>query len=400
MKILWIKSDFLHPTTRGGQIRTLEMLRRLHAGHEIHYVALDHANEAEGRRRSGEYSRKAYGIPHYAPSRRSLRFVGQLVWGLLANEPVSISRYRSRAMRRLLENLMGTEDFDCVVCDFLSPAVNVPDLNGVVLFQHNVETVIWERHAAVASNSLTRWYLRRQADKMRAFEQGVCTSVAHIVAVSEADASLLRERFGASSVSAIPTGVDVSRFTPPSVIEPDADCVFLGSMDWLPNIDGVVYFVNEVLPIIRRTNPSATLTIVGRRPGPEIRALAHRDRGITVTGTVDDVRPYLWRSRISVVPLRVGGGTRLKIFEAMAAKVPVVSTTIGAEGLDVLAPDHIRLADTPEGFAGECVALLNSAEQRKCLADAAWDRVSKRFSWDAVVREFEDTLTTFGKNYR
>jgi glycosyltransferase involved in cell wall biosynthesis len=190
----------------------------------------------------------------------------------------------------------------------------------------------------------------------------------------------------------VPTGVDTTYFARPVAPAPSADLVFIGSMDWLPNIDGVVYFVREILPQIRRHRPDCTLAIVGRTPTPEVAELARRDPKIQVTGTVPDIRPYLWGSAVSIVPLRIGGGTRLKVYEAMAAGIPVVSTTIGAEGLITSPPENIRIADTPETFAGACLDLLGDAAERQRMADAALAMVSARFSWEAVSRCFEKIL--------
>jgi glycosyltransferase involved in cell wall biosynthesis len=186
--------------------------------------------------------------------------------------------------------------------------------------------------------------------------------------------------------------VDVEFFTPHAQAMPVSDLVFVGSMDWLPNIDAMQYFVAEVLPLIREHRPDCSLAIVGRKPPPRVTALTTHDRAISVTGTVADVRPYLWGSSVAIVPLRIGGGTRLKIFEAMAARIPVVSTTIGAEGLDISSPREIRLADTAADFAKECLRLLENPIERKQVATAAWQTVSSRFSWDAVVGEFETII--------
>jgi polysaccharide biosynthesis protein PslH len=392
MKILWVKSDFLHPTTRGGQIRTLEMVKRLHARHEVHYVALDDGMNSEGPRRAGEYSSKHHAIPHVAPPRRSLAFAGQVLAGAFSPLPLAISRYRSDAMRRCISNLMRTEKFDSVVCDFLTPAVNFEDVSQCVVFQHNVETIIWQRHAETAADPLRKLYFKLQADRMFAFEHEVCRSCSRLIAVSESDAKLMESMFGVKGVTAVPTGVDVEYFTPREAAEPVADLMFVGSMDWMPNSDGMQYFIRDVLPLIRAKRPKCTLAIVGRRPGLEIRELAERDPLLKVTGTVPDVRPYLWGSPVSIVPLRVGGGTRLKIYEAMAARTAVVSTTIGAEGLDVRSPRDIRLADTPQAFADACLDLLDDAVERQRMVDAAWELVSTRFSWEQVVRCFEQGI--------
>src|SRR5207253_7221717 len=186
------------------------------------------------------------------------------------------------------------------------------------------------------------------------------------------DAAEMRRLFGVTRVSEIPTGVNIEYFLPP---EPrpsgGADLVFVGSLDWLPNVDGVLYFVREILPLIRRRRPECTLAVVGRTPPPKIAQLGEGDARIRVTGTVPDIRPYLWDSAIAIVPLRIGGGTRLKIYEAMAARIPVVSTSIGAEGLTVDPTRDIRIADRPEDFAARCIELLESREERTRLANAA-----------------------------
>jgi glycosyltransferase involved in cell wall biosynthesis len=201
----------------------------------------------------------------------------------------------------------------------------------------------------------------------------------------------MRRMFGIEHVSEIPTGVNIEYFTPPASASCESDLIFIGSMDWLPNEDGVLYFVREILPLIRRRKPKCRFTIAGRHPSPKIAGLA-RDPGIVVTGTVPDIRPYLWGSRLSIVPLRIGGGTRMKIYESMAARVPVVSTTVGAEGLVVESPVNIRLADTPEDFAAQCLELLDDSQARSRMTDAAWELVASRFSWDHVARCFEKIL--------
>lgn len=392
MKILWVKTDFLHPTNRGGQIRTLEMVKRLHARHEVHYLTFDDGTNPEGARRAGEYSSRQFIVPHTVASKRSLAFAADLIKGLYSPLPVAVGRFTSDAMRRKINELTASRQYDSVICDFLAPAANFDDPSSCVLFQHNVETVIWNRHRDNTSDPLRRAYFSMQATRMFQFERKICRAAANVVAVSDADAGLMRRMFGVKDVTAVPTGVDVEYFAPRGTAEKVADLVFVGSMDWMPNSDGMLYFAREVLPLIRRKRPDCSLAIVGRQPGPEIHALAKADPKIHVTGTVPDVRPYLWGSPVSIVPLRIGGGTRLKIYEAMAAHTAVVSTTVGAEGLDVQSPANIRLADEPQAFADACVDLLNDAPERDRLIREAAHLVSSRFSWDHVVRCFEGAL--------
>lgn len=396
MKLLWVKSDFLHPTTRGGQIRTLEMLRCLNRRHELHYVAFQSPGDSEGFERSSEYCARAYPVDFTAVPKTSLRFGAQLAAGLFDPVPLAVSRFRSPAMRDKIAELIAAQHFDRVVCDFLVPAVNFPSLKRTVLFQHNVESSIWRRRVENASNPIERLYLRQQAKRMLAFERNVCREVDGVIAVSDVDAEAMRKLFGVDRVGAVPTGVNLEYFARPAdAPRPDNDLIFVGSMDWAPNVDGVLEFVRSTLPKIRRQRPSTSLLIAGRDPSPDIRDLARQDPLISVTGTVPDVRPYLWRSLVSIVPLRVGGGTRLKIYESMAAGVAAVSTGVGAEGI-IAGPGEIRLADDPTDFARECLALLDNTSAREALTAAAKTLVSERFSWEQVTRRFEDLLDQFG----
>ncbi|MGI8958659.1 MAG: glycosyltransferase [Bryobacteraceae bacterium] len=397
MKILWVKSDFLHPANRGGQIRTLEMLKCLHRRHEIHYVAFDDRKNEEGLEKSSGYCSRAYPVPHSVAPHRSFGFMCQLLQGLVSPVPVAVKRYTSARMKYHVQALLEQEKFDTLVCDFLFPAPNIPDLSRSVLFQHNVESIIWRRHVEHAKNPVKKAYFKLQACRMHAFEGAICRSAGHIVAVSEADLATMQRLFGAERISSIDTGVDIGYFTPPCAAGAKenpmvADLIFTGSMDWLPNIDAAQFFITEVLPYVRKERPDCRVIIAGRRPPSAIQELAKHNSGVVVTGTVPDVRPYLWGSTVSVVPLRIGGGTRLKIFEAMAARVPVVSTSIGAEGLPLKDGKHIAIADSPEPFARCCLDLLADADLRRRTADQAWEFVSSRFSWEAVSREFESAL--------
>ncbi len=394
MKILWVNPNFLHPTNKGGQIRTLEMMRRLlRKGHAIHYATFEAPpDQPEGPARAHEYSTRLHTFPHHVSSKRSPRFLLELGAGLVSQMPVAISRYYSPRMEQELTALIQRERFDVQICDFLVSAPHFASLSKAVLFQHNVETMIWRRHRDTANGALRRYYFGLQAERMFRYEQKACQQSAKIVAVSEADANTMRSMFGVTRVEHIGTGVDLDYFAT-GKHEPGADLVFVGSMDWMPNIDGMKWFVTEVLPLIRRRKPDCTLAIVGRAPNAEMQALVSNDPRIHLTGTVPDIRPYLWGSSVSIVPLRIGGGTRLKIYESMAARIPVVSTAIGAEGLPVTDGGNIVLRDSPAAFAEGCLELLADPAGRNRLATAAWDFVAESFSWDQVTLDFERKIT-------
>ncbi len=392
MKILWIKTDFLHPTNRGGQIRTLEMLRVLHRRHEVHYLALDDGKFPEGAGRAGEYSSAAYAVAHVPPAKTSPKFAAQLVKGLAAELPLAISRWGSERMRAKLAELNRTHRFDAKVCDFLFPAVNLEGLDDVILFQHNVEATIWRRHAEHGQTALHRWYFSGQYERMRRFEERVCREARRVVAVSEADAKEIAEAYGVKGVEWVPTGVDVDYFAGSQERAQETDLVFIGSMDWMPNIDAALWFAEEILPRIRARRPETSVAFVGRQPTAEVEALAKATRGFRVTGTVPDVRPWLNAGRISIVPLRIGGGTRLKIYESMAAARAVVSTSVGAEGLDYEDGENLVVADGPERFAEACLRLLDNEAERERLGANARRFVRGKYSWESVTSRFEGYL--------
>jgi glycosyltransferase involved in cell wall biosynthesis len=398
MKILWTCPFFLHPTDRGAQIRTLGTLKELHKRHEIHFAALNDPRNIEGPRRSPEYSSRHISVEHSAPARGSLGIIPQLAASILDPMPVAVSRYASRKLKQEIDALIAAENYDAIVCDFLAAAPNLSHMELCVLFQHNVETTIWQRHVEQSRSWVERLFFQMQARKMEAYERKICRTAKRVIAVSDIDASRMKRMFGIESVSSVPTGVDVEYFAPRGEASHPSEMVFCGSMDWLPNVDAVEYFVSEVLPLIRERLPGATFTIAGRSPDSRVLKAVEGLSGVCVTGRVEDMRPYLWGAKISVVPIRIGGGTRLKIYECMAAGVPVVSTSVGAEGLRYANGADIVLADDPGGFAAACVRLLSDDAARRAIANNALKRAQGEFSWEAVSREFEAVLVNTREN--
>lgn len=398
MKILWVNQYYLHPTERGGQIRSMGILKPLHARHEVHYTALDDPNSSEGRNMAHTFSSKSFPIPHPVVPRTSPAFVLQaLKHVLFSNLPLAVDRYHSKALRDKVGELMKREKYDAIVCDFAASGVNMPTLDGAVLFQHNVETTIFERHAEHAKTPFHKWFYGLQARRMRAYEERVCKESAHVIAVSPVDAQRMRDMFGISNVTDVATGVDVEHLRDPGNVPKTIDFAFVGSMDWLPNIDGMLWFCEEILPILRRRKPDCSVAIVGRRPDPRLHALAAADPLITVTGTVPDVRPYLWGSRVAILPLRIGGGTRMKVYESMAAGLPMISTSVGMEGLACVPGRDILVADTPQAFADGCMTLLENQELARTIAANALHLVETECSWEAVSKQFEDQMFSAGK---
>jgi glycosyltransferase involved in cell wall biosynthesis len=296
-------------------------------------------------------------------------------------------------MNRAIVEATSKDDFDVVICDFLAPAVNLPrDLKTpVVLFQHNVEAEIWRRHYEVQRHPAKRVYLQRQWRKMQRFERDACRRVDSVIAVSDADARMMERDYGVAKVHDIPTGVDIDFFKPSNNASPRPNSlVFTGSMDWLPNEDAMRFFTDDVLPIVKQRIPDIHLTIVGRNPYPSLLELAKRNPALTVTGRVDDVRPYMQNAVAFIVPIRIGGGTRLKIYEAMAMEKPVISTTIGAEGLPVRDGEELLIADDAESFAEAVVKVLRDSDLASQLGESAAQLVRRNFGWPGVAAMFAD----------
>lgn len=390
MKILWVKTELLHPVDKGGRIRTYQMLREISREHHVTYLTLDDGDAApDAVEKASEYSSELVRIPFSPPRKGSVGYFAALATNIFSSLPYAVSRYRSRALRDAISRLAPKSDV--VVCDFLAPAVNMPARLPVptVLFQHNVEAMIWQRHAGVAGSPTRRAYMREQYRRMSAFESRACAQFSRTIAVSSQDANEMRTRYGATRVSHVATGVDVEYFTPGErALKSKYELVFTGSMDWMPNDDAMLWFLSDILPRIRSLLPSVSVTVVGRSPSQALQDAASKCGGVTVTGRVPDVRPFLERGSLFIVPMRVGGGTRLKIFEAMAMGIPVVSTSIGAEGLPLDDGETIVLRDEPADFAAAVIELLGDDASRVALGAAAMDLVRSRFGWQGVAREF------------
>lgn len=370
------------------------MLKHLKDEHRITYLTLDDGiADNDAGEKATEYCHELIRIPHHTREKFTLGFYVELAQNLFSPFPYAVKKYESPSMREVILKALAQGDVDVLVCDFLAPALNVPagTTSASVLFQHNVEAMIWKRHYETQSNFAKRAFMKREWRKMTKFEEQTCRQFGCVVAVSPQDCELMRDEYGVECVDSVATGVDTEYFRPQGGVEPgEFDLVFTGSMDWLPNEDGIRYFVQSVLPLIKRSIPGVRLTVVGRNPAKSLLELAERDPSIIVTGRVDDVRGYIEQSAAYIVPLRIGGGTRLKIYEAMAMEKPVVSTAVGAEGLPVENGVDIVLADTPEAFAAGVVKLLSEPQFARDLGLRAAHKVREQFGWKQVARSFAE----------
>jgi sugar transferase (PEP-CTERM/EpsH1 system associated) len=398
MKLLWLSAGLLLPLDKGGKLRSWHLLRHLAAKHDVTYFSFDDQGSAEHRDGMRAVCNRLETIPRRETRKGTWRFYADAARYIFDSVPYAIAKYRSGAYRDRLTHLLQQERFDAVVCDFLVPFVNMPrplPCPGV-LFTHNVESEIWRRHAATQTNPVQRRLMRDQWRRMLRFESSALSAFNLVFAVSDADRQTFRRLYPDAlrgGLQVVQTGVDTEYFAPGAgaAEERRSHLVFTGSMDWLPNEDGMIYFVREILPHIRAAEPETTLSIVGRAPTPAVRRLAQVD-GVDVTGRVDDVRPHMAPAAVYIVPLRIGGGTRLKIFEAMSMGKAVVSTPVGAEGLPVTHGKHIALAGDPERFAQEVVRLIRSPAARHELGTAARNLVTDYYDWSAVADDFESGI--------
>lgn len=395
MRILWVKVGGLWPLTTGGRLRSFHLVSELATRHQVSVLTThDDPGAVPGLAEQLAACASVESVPYRLPRHGSARFAMSLVRSWPSPMPVDIWKCRVDALRAHVESRLRSGEVDVCVADFLAAAPNVPLADApvpVVLFTHNVEHRIWQRMHDHERSPWRRALLDIEWRKMRRYEAQACREAALTLAVSDEDAATLAHASPEARIAAIPTGVDTVYFRPDPARERPRHLVFTGAMDWFPNEDGMLFFLDAILPRIRRAVPDVTLSIVGRAPSARLSAAAAA-AGAAVTGTVPDVRPHVLEGAVSVVPLRIGGGTRLKIFEALAMGKAVVSTTVGAEGLPLDPGRHFLNADDPAAFAAAVVGLLRDGDRRAELGRAGRALVDAHYSWAQVARVFERRL--------
>ena len=393
MKILWVKANKLLPVDTGGKIRSLNLLRRLARRHEVTILSYYTGRpDPDYEKELATLFPGSLGLCNGIADTSGVGRATQYLWRLPSPVPFAASSFGGRRVKHLVSRWIAERRFDVAVCDFLVPAHNFPDALDTpsVIFEHNVETTLWRRRAAAERNPVKRLVYAIEARKMERFERNAVRRFHHVIAVSDHDRSELSTFTEPERITVVPTGVDVQQFGTIRSIEAKSPLVvFLGSMDWEPNIGGVEWFCREVWDRVLASVPEARMRIVGRMPHERVLQLASAT--IEVTGAVPSVLDHLSEAAVFVVPLLVGGGTRLKIFEGMAAGRAVVSTSIGAEGLDVRDEENILIANDSASFAGAVIRLLSDEGLRRRLGDAA-AALAARHDWSGIALQFEDVL--------
>jgi glycosyltransferase involved in cell wall biosynthesis len=388
-RLLFISPRFLFPFDQGGKIRTANILRQMKGG--AFTVTLASPAPADAARYGAEIAGICDEFLSWPEPRMGLPGKVLALGGAL---PVPVATDRSAAGSAVIAAALAKRP-EVVLVDFPHAAVLLPDgpIPGTaIMFTHNIEAEIFERHAEVARGPM-RVVWRSQAAKMRQFEGETLRRFDATIAVSSRDAKGLAQQYGLAEVAPIDTGVDLEffPFAAPAPAPPEGGrIVFSGAMDSRSNIDGIGWLAEAVWPLIAARRPRAEALIIGRNPAEALVARVQKlGLPFTFTGFVDDIRPPMQTGHVAVIPLRVGSGTRIKAFEAMALGKPVVSTTLGVEGLDLDPGTHYARADTAEDFAAGVLRLLEDPAGSAAMAGAARALLEARFSWAQVARQFE-----------
>jgi glycosyltransferase involved in cell wall biosynthesis len=421
MKILFLTPQYPYPPHKGTTIRNFNLIAGLAARHEIDLLTFAElesigdgsiGEESIGEGSIGEGSigdgsigdgsrllqvcRRVEAVQ--APTRTMLR---RAVETLLRPQPDMALRLWSRRFADGLAAWLRERAYDVIQVEGIEMARygllsrRLAPSARLVFDDHNAEWLLQQR-TYLAERRLRGWsigaiYSLIQTWKLRRFERTVCRAADRVVAVSQADAGAIRQLDPGLSVTVVTNGVDTARYRPGIVAPIESGhpaMVFSGTMDFRPNVDAALWFADYVLPKVRAAVPDAVFVIVGQRPHPRLNVLRGRD-GIHITGAVEDVRPYLAGASIYVVPLRMGGGTRLKVLEAMAMGAPIVSTSMGVDGFEVTHAHEALIADAPDSFAAEVVKAVDDADLRLSLRANARRFVESRYDWRAIVPKME-----------
>ena len=393
MRALFLTAELPEPAHAGGTLRTNGLLRAVHAaGHEVHVLSFATREEYDTQRTAlDEFCARVEIVP---PPRRSR--ASRLRDLLLSDRADMQGRYSSPHYAQALARLLEDVRYDLVQMESLEMTIYAPVVCRIqpdtpLIYdsfnaEFDLQRSIWKAEKGHLARLPGALYSFVQWRRLTRYERQVIQTVTHTIAVSETDAAAFQRLVPGCAVTVVPNGIDVTRYAHEDTtldLGPAA-LVFTGSMSYRPNIDAVLWFTDQVFERIRERVPEAKFFIVGNRPHSRLNAL--RDRaGVQITGWVPDVNPFLHAATVYVAPLRMGSGTRLKLLQAMAARRAIVSTTTGAQGLDVQDRVHVRLADTAEAFATAVIELLENPAERVALGERAASHVARRYDWSVIA---------------
>ncbi|HKB02468.1 MAG TPA: glycosyltransferase [Gemmataceae bacterium] len=389
-----LDEELPYPLTSGKRIRSFNLLTRLAKSHRVTYIAHRNADPDEVRpaaKALRDHDVFPIVVDYRVPPKAGAGFYARLLRNVLSPLPYSVATHASRAMQGAMDRLVATDPPDLWHCEWTPYAQAMHGRPGRwVVMAHNVESVIWRRMAEAEENPLKRWFIRQQWKKFEAFEAWAYTATTQAIAVSREDSDRIEGQFGARDVAVVDNGVDTAFFRPdPAVARDPSRILFLGSLDWRPNLDAVRLLLDDIFPKVRVAEPRATLLLVGRKPPDGLRDQVERCPGVELHADVPDVRPFLHAAGVLAVPLRIGGGSRLKILEALAAGLPVLTTTVGVEGLRLTPGEHCSLADGTDAFAAALLAALRGPEPAREQAARGRARVLAEYDWSRLAAQLD-----------
>jgi glycosyltransferase involved in cell wall biosynthesis len=395
LHVVLIDEELPYPAISGKRIRTLNLAQRLAQRHRLTFLCHRNSDAAEAETARAYFSQQGIEtvvVDRVVPKKSGLAFYARLGLNLLSSLPYSVASHDSKAMRQAMRQLASTGDVDLWQCEWTPHAHALrclPNARRLVSAQ-NVESQIWQRYYETEQNPLKRWYIGKQWHKFQRFERRVLQAMDGTVVVSNDDAALLRSDFGIERVHVVDNGVDLSYFRPADSPRKPNRLLFLGSLDWRPNLDALDQFLTHVFPPLRQAWPAVECAVVGRNPSSVLKRRIEGMPGIQLHADVADVRPFIAESALMVVPLRIGGGSRLKILEALAMGLPVVSTRVGAEGLCISDGQHLTLCDDIEDMAGAILSCLRDPVAALTRAEEGRRLVCERYGWDALADRLEE----------
>ena len=393
MKILIISPTFPCPPNSGPTIRIYNSVKYLSKENEIHLVSFEDRKIGQDELR--EVKKWCSNVILVKMRKRpKLLQLHQVVYRFAKGLPFTLKYSESDALRKVLKKISLEENYDIIQWEHSYMAHHVQCLSTEVtakriLSFHNVACAQYYRIFRAEKRLIRKirhfceWY------PMFAWEPKMAEKFDKSLVVSEMDKQLLKYLNPVLDVSIVPNGIDTKSFVSYPISGRGNELLFVGAMDYEPNIDAVLYFCQEIFPMIQRKMPGIKLRIVGRNSPRNVQKLA-ANRDVVICGHVEDVMPFYSKAMLAVVPLRCGGGTRLKILEAMATGTPVISTSVGCEGLDVKAGENIMIADSPEDFAGKAVALLSERELWTKIARDGRKLVEERYDWEKIMWTMQD----------
>jgi polysaccharide biosynthesis protein PslH len=389
-----VDGDLSYPPTSGKRLRTLNLMLRLARRHRVTYIARFDRRQPDSEKAIPflrDHGIETILVDHPLARKAGLALYGRLGANLLLSDlPYSVASHHSLPMRRAVEDYAARHAVDIWQFEWLPYMATLQQAKARrVVVAHNVETLLWKRYYEATESPARRFFLKRQWQRMRAFERSHFPRASWIAAVSAEDASVIRDEFSMPRVDVVDNGIDRDYFAAVKDEREASRILFLGALDWRPNLDALDLLLTRIFPQVRASEPSAKLCIVGRHPPAALARRVQALEGIELHADVPDVRPFLGQCGVMAVPLRIGGGSRLKILEALACGLPVISTTVGAEGLK-LEPglDFVR-ADGVEAMANALVEAIRSPAPLREMAKKGRQVVLENYDWDAQADKLE-----------